>query len=472
MTEPQKSDAAEPPPHKSWGQRIADIWNPYRSEIVDAGSGGLKPVHIEESRIRKSAARWFFLAMALFAVWAALAPIDAGISVPGTVVVFGNRKAVQHPKGGVVQTILTREGATVKQGDVLVKMNPLNTEADFTSAELQYINLLATESRLQSERAGQSAIAWKGELNRANDARITEAKLIQTRFFQSRQEDQRGQYNILTEQIAGLQAQSEGLAGLLKAQQSQLEILTVEAKDNRQLAEEGFVPRSRANEVARNVSSLVGSMASTNAELAKTRTAIASARLQLLQQRTNYLKEIDGQLSETQKSREALQSRVESLRFDLGLTELRAPASGTVVNIKLSTVGGVVPAGQTLMEIVPAGEHLVIEAKVPPNLIDKVRVGLEADMRFSAFSASTTPVIPGKVKVIGADKIKPEGGGGQEEYYLAQIEVTAEGNKLLEALTLQPGMPVDVIVKTGERSFISYFVKPITDRFARALKEN
>lgn len=474
MTEPQNSIVTDTPPaapRKGWGQLTAEIWNPYRASVVGAGNSGLKPVHIVESRIRKSAARWFFAAMAVFGAWAALAPIDAGISVPGNVVVFGNRKAVQHPKGGVVQTLLTREGATVKQGDVLVKMNPLNTEADFTGTELQYINLLATESRLQAERAGQGGINWKPELNKAGDARVIEAKQIQMRFFQSRAEDQRGQYNILTEQTAGQQAQAQGLEGLLKEQKAQVEILAVESKDNRQLAEEGYVPRSRANEVARNLSSLMGNIASTTAQLAQTRTGIASTKLQLLQLRTNYLKDIDSQLSETQKSREALQTRVESLKFDLNLTELRAPVGGQVVNVKVNTVGGVIQAGQTLMEIVPLGESLVIEGKVPTNLIDKVRIGLEADLRFTAFNQTTTPVIPGRVKVLGADKIKPEGGGGQDEYYLAQIEVTAEGLKKLEGLTLQPGMPVDVIVKTGERSFFSYFVKPVSDRFARALKE-
>ena len=463
---PDAAAAAAPP--RRWYQALADAWNPYRPEL--ASPGGPKPIHIEESHIRKSAARWFLVSMLLFGVWAFYAPLDAGITVKGTVVVYGNRKAVQHPKGGVVQAILTREGATVQQGDILVKMNPLNSEADYTSAELQYINLLANESRLLSERAGQSAITWKPELNRPGDARVVEAKLIQTRFFESRLEDQRGQHNILTEQVAGLQAQAVGLQGLLKEQQSQLEILAAEAKDNRQLAEEGYVPRSRANEVMRALSGLTGSMSSTSAELAKTRTAIASTRLQLMQLRTNYLKDIDAQLSETQKSREGLQSRVESLRFDLTLTELRAPVSGTVVNVKVNTVGGVVQAGQTLMEVVPVGEHLVIEAQVPPHLIDKVRVGLDSDMRFTAFNLTSTPVIPGRVKVIGADKVKSDTAGG-EEYYLAQIELTDKGAKLLGSLALQPGMPVDVIIKTGERNFFSYFVKPITDRFAFALKE-
>lgn len=455
-------------PRAGWLGRIAEIWNPYHPERL--ASTGLTPPHIEDSSIRKSAVRWLLAGMAVFFVWAFVAPIDAGVSVPGTVVVLGNRKAVQHPKGGVVERILTREGATVQQGDVLVKMNPLNTEADYTQYEMQYINLLATESRLLSERAGRSAIVWKQELERrSKDARVVEAKLIQTQFFKSRLEDQRGQQDILKEQIAGLEAQVEGLQQLLKARKAQLEILTEEAKNNRQLADEGYVPRSRANDIARSVSELAGGIANSGADLAKTRTSIAGTRLQLIQLRTNYLKDIDSQLSETQKSREALQTKVQSLKFELDSTELRAPVSGTVVNLKIYTAGGVISAGQTLMEIVPVDEHLLIEARVPPNLIDKVKVGLEADMRFIAFNITTTPVIPGRVKVVGADRVKPE--GSQEEVYLAQIEVTSEGRKLLGSLSVQPGMPVDVIVKTGERSFMSYFVKPISDRFAGALKE-
>lgn len=467
-----KIEAVDAPskPKGRWSSRLADMWNPYQPERL--ASQGVTPPHIEESGIRKSAVRWLLAAMVLFFVWAFYAPIDQGVSAVGTVVVLGNRKAVQHPKGGVVESILTREGATVKQGDVLVRMNPLDTEADYTSYELQYINLLATESRLLSERAGYGAIAWNPELERrakAQDGRVSEAKLLQTQFFKSRLEDQRGQQDILKEQVAGLEAQAEGIRQLLKARQSQLELLAQEAKNNRELAEEGYVPRSRANELARNVSELIGNIAASNADLAKTRTAIASTKLQLIQLRTNYLKDIDSQLSDAQKSREALQSKVDSLKFALQLTELRAPVSGTVVNVKIFTAGGVIQPGQTLMEIVPTDERLVIEARIPPIFIDKVKEGLEADLRFTAFNMRTTPVVPGRVIVVGADRIKPD--GSQDEYYLAQVEVTPEGAKMLRSLAVQPGMPVDVIVKTGERSFMDYLAKPITDRFAHALKE-
>jgi protease secretion system membrane fusion protein len=467
--EPSEGGATEPTVQPAgWMDRVQEVWNPYQPERL--ASGDLRPAHVDESHIRKSAARMLLVAMVLFLVWAVYAPIDAGVSVPGTVVVYGNRKAVQHPQGGVVQAILIREGATVKQGDVLLKINPLNTEADLTGYELQYINLLATEARLLAERAGRPDIAWKPELERlARDPRVIEAKAIQGQLFRSRLEDQRGQQDILKEQIAGLQAQVEGLQGMLKERRKQLVLLEQDAKSNRELAEEGYVPRRIANDLARSVSDAAGNIASTEAELAKTRAAIAATRLQLVQLTTNYLKDIDTQLSDAQKSREALQTKVASLRFQLQLTDLRAPVSGTVVGLKTNTVGGVVQPGQTLMEIVPAEENLIVEGRVPPTLIDKVKVGLQADLRFTAFNLNTTPIVPGLVTLVGADKIKPE--GSQDEVYLSQIQVTPEGKKMLGSLAVQPGMPVDVMIKTGERSFMSYIVKPITDRFAWALKE-
>lgn len=430
----------------------------------------LEPVYIEESKIRKTAIWFFGVTMLVFLVWAFYAPIDAGVSVNGTVTVLGKRKAVQHPKGGVVQSILTREGAKVKEGEVLLRINPLNTESELAATELQYINLLATEARLLSERMDQAAIAANPALKRyGQDPRVVEAEAIQAQLFRSRREDQRGQHGILNEQIAGLQAQIAGLQGQLKEYQAQLAILAQGSKDIRQLANEGYVPRSSADDLERTRSSVNGSIAYTQAELAKTRSAIAGARLQLLQLRINFRKDIDSQLAETQRQREALQAKVESQRFDLQLTDLKAPVGGTVVGLKTHTVGGVITAGEVLMEIVPGDETLIVEARVPPNDIDKVKTGMEADLHFTAFNVRTTPVIPGRVKLVGVDKVKYE--NSPDEYYLAQVEVTSEGRKLLGSLVVQPGMPVDVIIKAGERSFVSYLLKPLMDQFSKALKE-
>ncbi|SNT11802.1 membrane fusion protein HasE [Noviherbaspirillum humi] len=430
-------------------------WNPY--DPAQLKDKGLAPVQVEESQIRKSAARWFFLSMIAFLAWAFYAPIDAGVNVSGNVTVSGYRKSVQHPGGGVVQDILVKEGAQVRQGDVLIRVNPLNTEANLASAELQYINLLVTESRLKSERLGKAAIDWTRELDRwTSDPRAKEAKALQVELLNSR----RAEY---ANQLSGLQVQAAGLTSAIAAKQVQLKTLAEEMVNTQKLADEGLVARNQANQALRSKSELESSLATAQADFGKTRAQIA-------QQQTSYMRDIDNQLAEVQKNREAYQGKFEAAKFDRTMAEIRAPVSGTVVGLKVYTVGGVLSSGQVLMEIVPEDSKLVVEAQVPTNLIDKVHIGLDADMRFTAFNQTTTPVIPGKVKLVGADKQKSEG-GQQQEYYLAQVELTDKGLSLLGELKLQPGMPVDVLVKTGERSFMSYLMKPLSDKFSKAFKD-
>jgi protease secretion system membrane fusion protein len=445
-------------------------WNPYDPARLQPKGEGIEPVILEEHEVRRSAVRLVALFFALFVAWAMFAPIDGGVVMTGNVTVSGNRKAVQHPGGGVVQDLLVREGTRVKQGDVVLKVNPLDSEANLSSVEGQYINLLATESRLIAERTGTD-IRWKPELAQfgANDPRVSEAKLVQLQLFSSRRSELESQQRILREQLSGQMAQAQSLVKVVVEKRSQLELVAREARNTVQLAKEGYVPESKANEVLRAQSGLQSDMANLTAEASRTQSSIAATQLQMSQQRSAFNKDIDNQVSELQKNREALLTRVESLKFARGLTEVKAPVSGTVVGLKVNTVGGVISAGQMLMEIVPEDGHLIIEAQVPPVSIDKVRQGLPADLRFSAFNQRTTPVVPGTVKLVGADKLTDASGKG--EYYLAQVETTADGLRLLGEHQIQPGMPVDVIVKTGERTFMSYLVKPLTDRLARSFKE-
>ncbi|MDZ5460316.1 HlyD family type I secretion periplasmic adaptor subunit [Azohydromonas lata] len=446
-------------------------WNPYDPAHLTPKGEGIEPVLLEESQVRRSAVRIVVVTFALFFAWAVLAPLDAGVVMEGNVTVAGNRKSVQHPGGGVVQELLVREGTQVHQGDVVLKVNPLDSEANLTGAELQYINLLATESRLLAERTG-SEIRWKPELAQfgASDTRVAEAKMVQLQLLGSRRAELESQQHILREQLTSQQAQAQSMVKVITEKRSQLELVAREARNTVQLAKEGYVPESKANEVLRTQSALQSDMANLAAEASRTQASIASTQLQAAQQRSAYLKDIDNQLSELQKNREAFLSRVESLKFARNLTEVKAPVSGTVVALKVNTVGGVISAGQVLMEIVPAGGKLIVEAQVPPVSIDKVKQGLPADLRFSAFNQRNTPVIAGVVKLVGADKVTEPNGKG--EFYLAQIETTEDGLKRLGEHRIQPGMPVEVIVKTGERSFMSYLVKPLTDRFARSFKED
>lgn len=432
-------------------EKWINSWNPYHPSHLQEKN--LQPIAIEESEIRKTVARWLLGGTLLFFIWGILVPIDAGVDVNGSMIVSGYRKSVQHPSGGVIQEIRVQEGSIVKQGDVLVTINPLNTEANLSNAELQYINLLVTESRLKAERLKKNVITWDLDLEDwKNDKRVQHAKALQLELFHSRQQEYANQLAILNTQI-------DGITKSIAARKIQLHTLDEELHNNQQLAQEGFVPKNAANATLRTKLEVETGLITALSELTKLKTQIA-------QHQAAYYKDIDNQLAELHKNRETMQRRFEAAHFDRTQTEIRAPASGQVVGLKVFTQGGVIQPGAVLMEIVPNQASLIAEVKVPTHLIDKVHPGLLADMRFLAFNQATTPVIPGQVTLVGADK-QPSN-NAQEDFYLAHIELTTEGLKQLAQLKIQPGMPVSVMIKTGERSFFSYLLKPLTDKFKKA----
>lgn len=437
---------------------------------------GLHPIQLEESKTKTTLAKYALVAIVAFLVWATFAPIDGGVHIPGTVVVQGNRKAVQHPEGGVIEKILVREGSVVKQGDTLVRINPLSLEAQLNAVDLDYINALVIESRLSSEREGLASVRWLPELSTFGDApKVREAKASQESIMQSRRRDLEGRVNILSQEAAGLEGQIRELGGLINVRKGQLKSINEDVNNLKQLAAEGFVPQSKANELQRNQSDLIAGISATTSEISKARSSLSEARLKALQERSAFLKEVDTELSEVQKNRKAFKLNAESIKFNLSLAELKAPSDGIVVGLQVFTEGGVIKAGEKLMDIVPQSEQLIVHAKVPTNLIDKVKTGLPADLRFTAFNATTTPVVPGTITLVGADKLlksAQDDVSTPAEYYMAYVETTAEGLKQLGSNQVQAGMTVDVIVKTGQRTFMSYLLKPILDRFAVSFKEN
>jgi protease secretion system membrane fusion protein len=405
-------------------------WNPYHPDVIKYRP--MAPVQVEESKIRRSAAKIFLITFGVFLAWASFAPIDAGVTTQGTVMVSGYRKTLSHPTGGIIQEILVKDGDVVKEGDILIRINPLKAEAELSSAQLQYIGALVTEARLKSERKGDAKITWPSELEGfGSDPRVEEAKGIQQKLFDTRRSE---------------------IVAVLNGRRTQLATLSEEAKNNATLAQEGYVSRAQANMVLRQK---------------------VDAEMQLNQMQSSYYKEIDGQLAEIQKTRDALKDRFQAVAFDRDLTSIKAPVDGTIIGLKLNTKGGTVPGGQVLAEIVPSESALVVDAQVPPNLIDRVKVGQLADLRFSAFNVNTTPVISGRVVLVGPDKMPAQPGApaGPNDFYLAKIEATKEGLEELKDSKIQPGMQADVIFKTGERTFMSYLFKPITDRFAKAFKD-
>jgi protease secretion system membrane fusion protein len=435
-------------------RRWLDSWNPYDPAKLAPAGTGIEPLLMDETPLRSTTQTVVVVFFLAFTVWALVAPLDSGVVVPGSVKVSGSRKAVQHPSGGVITAILVQEGSHVKQGDPLLRINPLATEANLTAASSEYVNMLATESRLLAERSG-SDIRWNDELLKLGDGpNVREAKSLQSQLFRSRRSAIDSQRNALESTIASL-------VTVLAEKRGQLALVTQETESIIQLAKEGFVTESRANEMRRSKSSLDSDIARSVAEL-------NSARQQLSQLRSNYSKDIETELAAIQKQREALQIKVQSLDFERNLSEVKSPATGVIVGSKVTTVGGVISSGQVLMEVVPDNATLIVDAQVPLNAIDKVYVGLETNLRFTAFNQRTTPVIPGVVKLVGADKITDPIKG---EYYLTEVETTAQGIEMLRNEKIQPGMSVEVVVKNGERTFFTYITKPLSDRVARSFKE-
>ena len=408
---------------ESWIQS----WNPYHPDALQTRK--IKPVEIEESQIRKNATTLFLITFGIFLIWSTTAPIDAGVSASGTVMVSGYRKTLQHPTGGIVQEILVKEGDVVKEGDMLIRINPLKAEAELSSAQLQYIGILVTEARLKAERKGDAKITWPSELDAwGNEPRVEEAKGLQQKLFETRRNE---------------------IVAVINGRRQQVATLQEEAKNNAILAQEGYVSRAQANQVLRSK---------------------VDAELSFNSLQATYYKDIDTQLAEIQKNRDALRDKFQAVAFDRDLTSIKAPVTGTVVGLKVNTKGGTISGGTILAEIVPSEVTLTVDAQVPPTVIDKVKVGQTVDLRFTTFNQNVTPVIPGVVTLIGADKMPSPAGEKSQDFYLAQVQATPEGLKQLGNLKIVPGMPVDVIFKTGERTFMGYLFKPISDRFAGAFK--
>ena len=450
--------------------RWAKSFNPYVPE--DLKKEGMEPVRIEESQVKRQSGKVVMVAFGIFLVWAVTAPLDEGVVIQGTVIVQGSRKAVQHPSGGVVSQILVREGDEVLEGDVVLKINPLNVDASFLQAENEFINALATYSRLLAERLDEKSIKWNTELlEMGKSAQVAEAMILQSALFSSRRSEYAGQRDILLRQAQGMREQLQDKQKILKLRESQIGAITEDAESMRKLAVDGFVPRTNANNSERSSVEAQIALTSLQAEMSTIKTSLASNELELSKIKSAYNRQVDTEINEAQKSKEGLRAKVLSLRFDQSLSNVKAPTSGVVVALKAHTVGGVITGGQVLMEIVPKEQKLIVEAAVPPQMIDKVSVGMVTDLRFTAFNTLTTPVIPGVVKLVGADRLPPLPPLFPQEYFLAQIETTQQGQQLLREKSIVAGMPVEVVVKSGERTFISYLLKPLTDRFAASFKD-
>lgn len=400
----------------------------------------------------------------LFMLWAATAPLDAGVPANGTVTVAGNRKTIQHLTGGTIDAIEVKDGQAVKKDQVLVRLNATQAEAQLGMTQAQYIIAAAVEARLSAERMNAEKIDFSLVLDKVQqqDERVGNAIALQEQLFQSRRTALRNEISILNENLAGAQQQLRGLEEVKVNRESQLRSLKQELTNIRDMADKGFVPRNRMFELERNVSQIAAGLAEDIANIGRTRNQISELKLRVLNRQQEYQKEVESQLTDVQKEVQSLADRMAALDYEAKNTLIRSPIDGTVVGLNIHTVGGVIRSGEPLMDVVPHNEPLIIQAQVPTNLIDKVHVGLPVEIQFPAFSHSQTPNIPGTVQVVAADSVVDQKTG--MPYYSVKVQVTPEGMKMLGVHKIRPGMPATALLITGERTMLNYLLKPLIDR--------
>jgi protease secretion system membrane fusion protein len=405
-----------------------------------------------------------------FLLWASFAPLDKGVPLSGTVAVATSRKTIQHLSGGTVDEILVKDGDVVKAGQPLVRMNSVAAKSTAEISRGQLFTARANEARLLAERSGSSSVTFPSELmQEKNDVRVANIIGLQQQLFSARQNSLHSELGAIEENIGGLKVQLIGLNESMVNKKQQVSFLKEQLEGMRDLAKDGYVARNRLLDLERTYAQVNGGISEDIGNIGRVTRQIAEFTLRKLQRQQDYQKEVGTQLSEVQKEAAALQNRMQALDQELENVLVKAPVDGTVVGLNVFTKGGVVPSGFKLMELVPTDDALVVEGLLPVNLVDKVHQGLKTEMIFSAFNSNTTPHIPGVITQVSADRTVDERTG--QASYKVRAVVAPEGLKLIANLKIKPGMPVELFVKTGERTMMNYLLKPIFDRAGSAMKE-
>jgi len=405
-----------------------------------------------------------------FLLWAALAPLDEGVVAPASVSIDTRRKTVQHLTGGIIREVLVGEGEKVREGQPLMRLDQAVAKANFEASRQRYLGLRAVQTRLLAEQSGVRSIAWPPELlQAAQDPLVRQQMDNQQQLMASRRASLAAEVQAMQESIRGQEGLIASYQQMLESRKGQLALLQDELKNTRELVQEGYAPRNRQLELERMMAESITAQAELQGNSVRARQSISELRQRVVQRQQEYRKDIEQQLADASREVIGEGEKYRAMENELGRTEIRAPASGQVVGLAMQTVGGVVQPGQKLLDIVPEREPLLLEARVPPQFIDRVRAGLPVDIRFSSFAHSPQLVVEGRVGSISGDLIVEN--QNTPPYYLARVTVTPEGLRKLGTRQMQPGMPAEVVFKTGERSLLTYLLHPLTKRVAASMKE-
>ena len=415
-----------------------------------------------------------FVILGFFVVlgsWSAIAELSSAAIASGEVAVDSSRKTIQHFEGGIVKSILVRDGSIVEAGQLLIQLSETQALAQMEQMEARLRATTAREARLLSERDNLEEIAfpqWLLDLDR--DAKMSSVIQGEINIFEARNASMASHAAILNRRIAQYREEIEGLNGEVAAADQQLVLLQEEIDGMESLVEKKMVGKSQLLALQREAADISGEKSRDQGLIARVRQNIAEQELQILELESRQSGEVVAELRDVQTAIFELQEQSRAAKDVLLRTDIVAPIAGTVVDLQVHTVGGVIASRQPLMDIVPTNDKLVINARLSTQDIDVIRVGLDAQIRLLAFNQRDTSPINGRVSLVSADRLNDERTG--LPYYLAKIEFPDDLDEQMGGLELYPGMQAEVMIITGQRTALGYLMEPLSRSIRRSFREN
>jgi HlyD family secretion protein len=406
-----------------------------------------------------------------FVAWGFLASLDRAAIAVGSIVVDGNKKTVQHLEGGIIKELLVKEGDTVQTGQVLMRLDPTQIESAMAQLTNEHLGRLARIARLKAEQAGSRQLTFPQELLSAEkEPSVAATMASQISLLNAHWAAYDGEVNVRQKKIQEVASETAAAKSQIAANQKMLAITQREADTLEGLYKKGLALLPKLQDLQRNVAESEGRIGELTANIARNEHTVAGLQVEIVNLESTRQNQYADELQQVLSEDADYAGKMRGANDMLSRLEVRAPQSGKVVNLQIFTKGGVIEAGKPILDIVPQNESLLAEVKVNPTDIDSVHAGLPAEVRLTAFKQRKVPAVPGVVTEVSADKMTDPRNGA--EYYTAQVKIDLSSLPPDLKVSLYPGMPTEVMIATGERRAIDYFISPFTETWHRAFRED
>lgn len=426
-------------------------------------------MNTDDKIIRMIGSAIVFMTFGVFGVWSYFAPLDSSAVANGTVVVKSHRKQIQHLDGGIVSNVYVKDGDEVTVGQTLLKLDDAQIKSQLEIVKNQWISLSTKYSRLVAERDELSEVHYSDKLDKS-DQRVLVSIESENNLFNSRRKIKQGEISVLNKRINQISSKISGLKGLANGKTKLAQSYSDEVSDLKFLLAKGFVDKWKVRGVERTLAAGKGEIEQINSDISSNQIQINETELQIIQLEKEFQADVAVKLSEVQNELNEVEQRLNSVNDKLERTTIKATDSGMIIGMTVYTENGVITPGSTLMEIVPNNSEMVIEAQVSPSDIDKVTKGLVSEIRFSSFKQAKIPKMYGVVTHVSADRMIDSKSG--QSYYQVHIDPTNESLRDIGKLRLIPGMPVEVMINTGERTLFQYLTAPISNSLSKSMTED